>query len=93
MPINETERQNNLASTKALWQNVMLQAMQDIIKPKGNPKEKRLYRESALYWLNDKTTDDINSFIGICGTLGLDPDKVRDKIMELKSERGFDVIF
>jgi hypothetical protein len=76
--------QNQLESFKELWLHVLFQAMQDIIRPKGNPREKRLYRESALYWINDRENEEINSFIGICEVLNTDPDKVRVYILNVK---------
>ena len=93
MPEIIQEKSNNVESCTALWIAVLFQAMQDIVKPKGNAKEKRLYRESALYWINDRDNDNINSFVGICNLVGFDPDKTRAKIMEMKHERGLDVIF
>ena len=36
----------------------------------------------ALAWFNDAGNEEINSFIGICGNLGIDPDKARDKILK-----------
>jgi len=87
MPINETERQDNAESSRELWKNVLYQAMWDLTKPKGNRNGKRLYRESALCWFNDHENDSINSFIGICDTLGYDPDRVRKDILN-KERKG-----
>ncbi|MBT7632056.1 MAG: hypothetical protein HN597_20510 [Desulfobacula sp.] len=67
-----------------LWSNVLLQAIFDLTKPKGNWKEKIRNRDSALVWFNSHI-DDINSFIGICENLGIDdPDDTREKILNLK---------
>jgi hypothetical protein len=84
MPKNETERQDNAESSRELWKYVLYQAMWDLIKPKGNRKERTLHQQSALYWFNDQGNDSINSFIGICETLGLDPDNTRKKILNKK---------
>ncbi|MBL6996724.1 hypothetical protein [Desulfobacula sp.] len=46
--------------------------------------------ESALAWFNDAGNEEINSFIGICETLGIDPDKARVLILS-KKRKGCDV--
>ena len=44
----------------------------------------------ALAWFNDAGNEEINSFVGICGTLGIDPDKARVLILS-KKRKGCDV--
>ena len=85
------QTQTQTEAAKTLWLHVLYQAMQDLIKPKGKPNAKVMYRESAKVWFNDLENDGVNSFLGICDNLGVDPDKVRNKIFKLK-ENYFDPI-
>ncbi len=83
MSINEHERQDNAESSRELWRYVLFQAIADLARPKGSPNERRIQRESALFWFNSND-EAINSFIGICGTIGIDPDKTRAVILNKK---------
>ena len=71
------EKQNNaqVQASKRLWLSVLLQAIDDL-KRKGE-------RDRALVWFESKN-DEINSFIGICENLGIDPDMARGIILKRK---------
>ena len=73
--------QNQTEASKDLWAAVLFQAMQDLIKPKGKPRDKMRFRDSALAWFNNRTDDGLNSFLGICDNLKMDPDKTRAAIL------------
>ena len=70
-----SEKQENTLASKNLWKAVLLQAIHDLKREK--------LRDAAVYWF-ESDHDGINSFIGICGNLGIDPDKARDKILSKK---------
>ena len=52
-----------------LWHGVLARATHDL---KTKPKLK----EEVLKWFNEKNNEEIGSFIWICDTLQLDPDKI-----------------
>jgi len=81
--------QDQIESSKALWVAVFFQAIQDLIKPKGNASDKVRFRESSTAWFNDLENDEINSFIGICGMLEIDPDRTRKAIFAMKKRKNF----
>ena len=70
---------DSISSTKELWSAVLLQAINDIRKPiKAN---RNRIRDDAIFWINNREDIGINSFCGICNTFKLDPDTVRDSIL------------
>ena len=79
MSNDETEKM------KALWSSVLFQAFSDIKNPMifGDKREKNkeLIIKSALAWVNDKKNTGINSFFGICETLELDHNTIREGIL------------
>ena len=62
---------------KKLWTAVLMQAVKDLKKGRCKGGE---YQPAI--WFND-TNEDIQSFIGICETLNIDPDKTRTAIFNL----------
>jgi hypothetical protein len=69
---------------RMLWAAVLLQAIADL-DPKSatsdeSPIGRARIKQSALFWI--KSSDDsFNSFIGICETIGICPDKMRQKVL------------
>lgn len=64
-----------------LWAAVMDQAIDDITDPDGSkPQIKAPCRRRAMAWVKAKSTE-MQSFIGICWSLGLDPDDTRTRIL------------
>ncbi|MBC8439287.1 MAG: hypothetical protein H8D87_06350 [Deltaproteobacteria bacterium] len=68
-----SEKQENTLASKNLWKAVLLQAIHDL-------KRKSL-RDKAMTWFKSDN-DSINSFIGICGMMGIHPDKAREIILK-----------
>lgn len=65
---------------RALWAAVMEQAIRDLYDVDRH--KWKTIRLSALYWIHNKGNARVNSFIGICRYLGMDPDKTRGKILQ-----------
>lgn len=81
----------HLDACRQLWAAVLEQAVSDAcvdLKPLPKTLMSRYEREararikdSAIWWVNSPATK-INSFIGICHNLGLDPQAVREKVLK-----------
>lgn len=70
---------------KALWVAVLRQSIMDITEPKAKPMSTELRdycRRSAIAWVRSKAMD-LQSFLGICEILKIDPEQTRDRILSM----------
>ena len=77
------KQQTQVEAAKALWSSVMAQAIFDLTKPKGDNEDKARFQNSARKWFNDLENTEVNSFLGICDNIGVDPDKTRKTVFNL----------
>ena len=59
----------------ALWAAVLSRAIEDL-----SDKNARIV-ESAKYWFAKNTGTGIGSFNWVCGALGYNPDKIRERVI------------
>ncbi len=84
-PVTEQERKSMPINAPALLSATLKRGIKDCLLPvcidnNGRDANKST-RESALAWLRDKSHGGVTSFVGICTALGIDPDRVRKRVL------------
>lgn len=84
-PSNELEKR--YAGVRALWAKVIIRAMYDFVMYKDSDKlPLRRTADNASRWLFSKN-ESLNSLESVCGMLGISPNSVREKAINMpKSE-------
>lgn len=80
---------------RQLWALVLQRAIDDlflrkVIHSKGNSHGN--YKNSASTWIFNGNKQAFNSFENVCLILDLDPDRVRNEILERMREKGIRIV-
>ena len=91
-PVTEQERKARPVNAPLLLSIILKRGIKDCLLPvhldkKGRDTNKPI-RESAMAWVRDSVRQGITTFNGICNALGMDPDRVRKRVLsgKVKSE-------
>lgn len=77
------QKREDYSPEQILWSEVLMRAIYDLTRPKGKLKERERHIWTAEDWFKNRKRREMPSFIWVCDTLGIDPNRTREAVLTL----------